>query len=122
MTALLLDDAPLWTGLGLVAPLLAHVSGAVPAGVHGISIDTRTIQAGDLFFAIKGEHSDGHDHVAGALASGAAAAVVDESRADALAGLGTLYVVKDVLSALERLGLAARMRSKARPPPSCGRV
>ena len=86
MTALLLDNAPLWTGLGLVAPLLARVSGGVPVGVHGISIDTRTLQAGDLFFAIKGEKSDGHDHVAKAMANGAAAAVVDESHNDALAG------------------------------------
>src|SRR5215471_18118766 len=42
----------------------------------GYSIDSRTIGAGDLFFAVKGERLDGHDYVAAALADGAVAAVV----------------------------------------------
>jgi UDP-N-acetylmuramoyl-tripeptide--D-alanyl-D-alanine ligase len=42
----------------------------------GYSIDSRTIAAGDLFFAVKGERLDGHDYVAAALADGAVAAVV----------------------------------------------
>lgn len=105
----------LWTGLGLVAPLGARVSGGVPrGGARGISIDTRTLQNGELFFAIKGENSDGHDYVAAAFAKGALAAVVDEAHADALAPQGSLYIVRDVLPALERLGAAARDRSKAR--------
>ncbi|WOJ88561.1 UDP-N-acetylmuramoylalanyl-D-glutamyl-2,6-diaminopimelate--D-alanyl-D-alanine ligase [Methylocapsa polymorpha] len=105
----------LWTGLGLVAPLAARVSGGVPhGGAKGISIDTRTLQGGDLFFAIKGESSDGHDYVAAAFGKGALAAVVDEAHADALAPLGSLYVVRDVLSALEGLGVAARSRTAAR--------
>ena len=45
----------LWSGLGLVAPLKARVSGAAPEGVNGVSIDTRSLQPGDLFFAIKGD-------------------------------------------------------------------
>ena len=57
----------LWSGLGLVAPLRARVSGAVPEGVTGVSIDTRSLQKGDLFFAIKGDNSDGHDYVAKAF-------------------------------------------------------
>ncbi|MEJ0091984.1 MAG: UDP-N-acetylmuramoylalanyl-D-glutamyl-2,6-diaminopimelate--D-alanyl-D-alanine ligase [Methylocella sp.] len=105
----------LWTSLGLVAPLAARVSGGVPqGGANGISIDTRTLQSGDLFFAINGANSDGHDYVAAAFAKGALAAVVDEAHADALAQLGPLYVVRDVLPALERLGVAARARTKAR--------
>ncbi len=104
----------LWTGLGLVAPLGARVYGAVPEGVGGVSIDSRTLQEGDLFFAIKGERSDGHDYVAAALARGAAAAVVDEAHADALKHLGTLYIVRDVLKALEGLARAARKRSRAK--------
>ena len=64
---------PLWSGLGLVAPLGARVSGGLPdAGVTGVSIDTRTLQPGDLFVAIKGENSDGHDHVRAAFDRGAA--------------------------------------------------
>jgi UDP-N-acetylmuramoyl-tripeptide--D-alanyl-D-alanine ligase len=70
--------------------------------------------AGDLFFAIRGENSDGHDYVANAFGSGAVAAVVAEEKADALKSLGPLYVVHDVLQALDRLAIAARARSKAR--------
>ncbi len=42
----------------------------------GVSIDTRTLQPGDLFVALRGEHGDGHAHVAEALAKGAAGAMV----------------------------------------------
>ncbi len=105
----------LWSSLGLVAPLEARVSSALaPGGVSGISIDTRTLQAGDLFFALKGEASDGHDYLAAAFAKGAAAAVVSEDRAIASRDAGPLYAVHDVLAALERLARAARSRSKAR--------
>ena len=44
----------------------------------GYSIDSRTIGAGELFFAVKGERVDGHDYVAKALEAGAAAAVVSQ--------------------------------------------
>jgi UDP-N-acetylmuramoyl-tripeptide--D-alanyl-D-alanine ligase len=44
--------------------------------VTGYSIDSRTIAAGELFFAVTGERLDGHDYVEAALANGAAAAVV----------------------------------------------
>lgn len=108
------DQIPLWTGLGLIGPLQARLSGELPRAIGGVSIDTRTLAPGDLFFAITGENSDGHDHVRTAFEKGAAAAVVSEARADALKGAGPLYVVRDVLNALERLGQAARERSKAR--------
>jgi UDP-N-acetylmuramoyl-tripeptide--D-alanyl-D-alanine ligase len=108
------SQEPLWTGLGLVAPLGARIEGAVPDGVTGISIDTRTLEPGDLFFAIKGDANDGHDYVAQAFAAGAAACVVDEAHADALMAQGSLYVVKDVLKSMEDLGRAARARTEAR--------
>jgi UDP-N-acetylmuramoyl-tripeptide--D-alanyl-D-alanine ligase len=110
-----MTDAPLWTGLGLVTRLQARVSGTPPLdGVTGISIDTRTVKGGELFFAIQGDVHDGHDFVRAAFEAGAAAAVVDEAHALALAGLPCLYVVDDVLAALQRLGAAARDRSEAR--------
>ncbi len=113
----------LWTSLGLVEPLAARVSGGVPAGgATGVSIDTRTLEPGDLFVAINGVNSDGHDYVAGAFAKGAFAAVVDEAHAGALAQLGPLYVVRDVLPALERLGVAARARTGARVVAVTGSV
>lgn len=105
---------PLWTPLGLVAPLGARLSGGLPQPAFGISIDTRTLAEGDLFFAIQGEKSDGHDYVRAAFAAGAAAAVVAEAQADSLKNAGPLYVVHDVLRALEQLGRAARARTEAR--------
>ncbi len=106
--------APLWTGSGLVAPLKAQVLGQVPSAMTGVSIDTRTLTAGDLFVAIKGDASDGHDYVGTAFEKGAAAAIVDEAHASALGGKGPLYVVEDTLRAMERLGRAARERTSAR--------
>jgi UDP-N-acetylmuramoyl-tripeptide--D-alanyl-D-alanine ligase len=104
----------LWSGFGLVTPLQARISGSIPEHVSGISIDTRTIEAGDLFFAIRGETSDGHDYVAAAFEKGAAAAVVDEAHYASVRGLGPLYVVKDTLAAMRGLGVAARARSEAK--------
>ncbi len=106
-----MNDDYLWSGFGLVSALAARVVGRTPVGVSGVSIDTRSLQPGDLFFAIRGENSDGHDFVATAFEKGAAAAVVDESHADALRGGGALYVVDDVLASMENLGRAARARS-----------
>ncbi len=114
--------APLWTGLALVAPLQARVDGRVPPGVGGVSIDTRTLQAGDLFVAIRGDNGDGHDHVKAAFDKGAGAAVVDEDNAAGLKGLGPLYVVIDTLRSLEGLGRAARARTDARVAAITGSV
>ncbi|MGE3643404.1 MAG: UDP-N-acetylmuramoylalanyl-D-glutamyl-2,6-diaminopimelate--D-alanyl-D-alanine ligase [Beijerinckiaceae bacterium] len=107
-------NTTLWTGLALISHLQARISGAVPGGVTGVSIDTRTLEPGDLFFAIVGDSNDGHDYVAKAFEAGAAAAVIDEAHADALRGLPALYVVRDTLKAMESLGRAARARSGAR--------
>lgn len=110
-----LSEEALWTSLGLVAPLSARVSGGVPrGGARGISIDTRTLEPGDLFFAIAGAARDGHDFVEAAFAKGAVAAVVDEAHAEHVAGHGPLYVVHDVLAALDGLGSTARSRTQAR--------
>ncbi len=113
MSEFLWSGPYLWSGLGLIAPLRARVLGQVPEGVKNISIDSRSLEPGDLFFAIKGDRTDGHDYVAAAFERGAAAAVVDEAHADALKGLGTLYIVHDVLKAMENLARAARERTRA---------
>jgi UDP-N-acetylmuramoyl-tripeptide--D-alanyl-D-alanine ligase len=107
-------SAPLWTGLALVGALDARVSGSLPARVGGISIDTRTLEPGELFFAIKGENNNGHDYVGAAFERGAAACVIDEAHADALIGRGACFIVRDTLAALQRLGRAARDRAHAR--------
>ena len=105
----------LWTSEALIAATGGRPLGTMPEGVTGISIDSRTLQPGEAFFAIKGDAMDGHDYATAAMAAGAALLVVAEGR---LAGLGRLampmIVVPDVLVALEKAGVAARARSKAR--------
>ncbi|WP_424361724.1 Mur ligase family protein [Methylocystis parvus] len=78
-----------------------------------MSIDTRTLQPGDLFVAIKGEARDGHEFIRAAFEQGAAAAVIDEAHAQELAGAGPLFVVKDVQRSLELMGMRARDRTAA---------
>ena len=78
----------------------------------GVSIDTRTLQPGDLFVALK-DARDGHDFVALALAKGAAAALVSHIP-DGLPSDAPLLIVPDVLKGLEALGIFARARTKAR--------
>ncbi|MCX7566338.1 UDP-N-acetylmuramoyl-tripeptide--D-alanyl-D-alanine ligase [Sulfitobacter sp. F26169L] len=79
--------------------------------VNGVSIDTRTIAAGDLFVALK-DVRDGHDFVAAALEKGAGAALVSRIP-DGVADDAPLLIVPDVLKALEALGAAARARTDA---------
>jgi UDP-N-acetylmuramoyl-tripeptide--D-alanyl-D-alanine ligase len=86
-------------------------AGADGLAATGYSIDSRTIRAGELFFAVKGERLDGHDFVAAALARGAVAAVVSRERlADArtMAGANPLLIVPDPLKALQQLAAAVR--------------
>lgn len=92
------------------AELHAESSGSLAAAT-GYSIDSRTLQPGDLFFAIKGEHFDGHDFVSGVFEKGATAAVV--SRAWLLANPKPaleqpLLIVDDTLVALQHLATAVR--------------
>src|SRR5210317_1613970 len=78
----------------------------------GVSIDTRTLQPGDLFVALKSAR-DGHDFVAQALENGAAAALVDH-RPDGVPDDAPLLTVPDVLQSLEQLAIAARTRMQGR--------
>jgi len=78
-----------------------------------VEIDSRKVQLGDLFVAIKGERLDGHIYVADALKRGAVAAVVSEVPQGLPHG-AALLVVKDTLEALVAMGKFARARSKAK--------
>jgi UDP-N-acetylmuramoyl-tripeptide--D-alanyl-D-alanine ligase len=78
----------------------------------GVSIDTRTLVAGDLFVALR-DLRDGHDFVAEALERGAAAALVSRVP-DGVPPDAPLLVVPDVLKALADLGAHARARTKAK--------
>src|SRR6056297_125672 len=86
----------------------------------GVSIDSRSLQAGDLFVALKAAR-DGHDFVAQALANGAAAALVSHIP-EGLDDSAPLLIVDDVQAALEDLGRAARARSDARVVAVTGSV
>jgi UDP-N-acetylmuramoyl-tripeptide--D-alanyl-D-alanine ligase len=80
------------------------------ARVAGVSIDSRTVRAGELFIAIHGPRHDGHDHVAGALELGALAAVVAESQLSRYPeGVrGRCIAVADTFEALKQLARAVR--------------
>jgi UDP-N-acetylmuramoyl-tripeptide--D-alanyl-D-alanine ligase len=107
-----MSDA-LWTPAEL-EDIFGAPTRALAEPVRGVSIDTRTLQSGDLFFAIKGEASDGHAYVERAFEAGAAAAVIEQAKAGAYSDRYALFLVEDTLRAMERLGAAARARSKAR--------
>jgi UDP-N-acetylmuramoyl-tripeptide--D-alanyl-D-alanine ligase len=72
------------------------------------SIDSRTLLAGDLFFAVRGERLDGHDFVEAALAKGAAAAVVGRDQAARFTQKNQILAVDDPLLALQKLAAAVR--------------
>ncbi|MBA3911896.1 MAG: UDP-N-acetylmuramoyl-tripeptide--D-alanyl-D-alanine ligase, partial [Rhodobacter sp.] len=78
----------------------------------GVSIDSRTLQPGDLFVALK-DARDGHDFVARALEKGAAAALVNRVP-HGVSPDAPLLIVPEVQRALEGLGAAARARTGAK--------
>lgn len=105
-----------WT-MDRVADALRDVAtGQLPRGGRefpDVTTDTRTIAAGALFVALRGERHDAHDFLADAVRGGAAALVVDDpARA---AGLGVpVYVVRDTRVAL---GALAHFRRRAWAKP-----
>jgi UDP-N-acetylmuramoyl-tripeptide--D-alanyl-D-alanine ligase len=94
----------LWTSEEIAAATGGALAGA-PFEATGVSIDTRTLEPGDLFVALAGVR-DGHEFVGQAMGRGAAG-VLGARPVDAPAVL----VSGEVLPALERLGIAARERA-----------
>ncbi|MEB2843224.1 UDP-N-acetylmuramoylalanyl-D-glutamyl-2,6-diaminopimelate--D-alanyl-D-alanine ligase [Rhizobiales bacterium RZME27] len=104
----------LWTSQEMTAVMEGRPFGALPTGITGISIDSRSIGEGEAFFAIKGDRVDGHDYVGVAVANGAALIVVAEGKLPAMGRISVpMIVVEDVLEALGKLAVAARKRSRA---------
>ncbi len=104
----------LWTA----AEAAAATNGETPETwtASGVSIDSRTLEPGDLFVALKGPNFDGHDYVRAAFQAGAAAAMIHQDpEEDAASGPieGALLRVADTLKSLWGLGNAARNRSAA---------
>jgi UDP-N-acetylmuramoyl-tripeptide--D-alanyl-D-alanine ligase len=99
----------LWTSTEIEAATLGAASRAFEVG--GLSIDTRTLQPGDLFVALKGDNRDGHDFVRAAFDAKAGAALVSHKPDGAN---GPLLTVAHTQRGLEDLARAARARSNAK--------
>jgi UDP-N-acetylmuramoyl-tripeptide--D-alanyl-D-alanine ligase len=95
----------LWTADAIAAATGGSASGAFE--ISGCATDSREVQPGDLFIALKGAESDGHRFLEGAFARGATAALVDRPVAF------PHVLVADTARALDDLGRAARARSEA---------
>ena len=95
-----LGDAALAVNGGTDAPDVAF---------FGVSTDSRSCKAGELFVALKGEFFDGHNYVQDVLANGAAGALVERAWAVRKVGL-PLVAADDTRLALGRLAAAWRQR------------
>jgi UDP-N-acetylmuramoyl-tripeptide--D-alanyl-D-alanine ligase len=93
----------LWTSDEISAATGGKLAGR-PFEATGVSIDTRTLEPGDLFVALAGVR-DGHEFVEQAMSKGAAGVLASRQV------FGSAVMVDDVLAALERLGVAARDRA-----------
>ncbi|WP_051243506.1 UDP-N-acetylmuramoyl-tripeptide--D-alanyl-D-alanine ligase [Azohydromonas australica] len=86
--------------------------GAPDTVLSRVHTDTRSLQPGDLFVALRGDRFDGHDHLGAARGAGAAAAIAQRGLAEA--GLPGL-LVDDTLAALQALAAGWRARFAALP-------
>jgi UDP-N-acetylmuramoyl-tripeptide--D-alanyl-D-alanine ligase len=103
--------SPLWS-----AADAARATGGTPTGdwtANGVSIDTRSLNPGDLFVALRGPNHDAHEFVATAFKRGAAAAMIDREIPNNLA-MPRLLHVGDTLAGLTAMGAFARARGQAR--------
>ena len=93
-----------------IADILGYKERVVEAEVLNVSTDSRNINKGDLFVAVKGEKFDGHDFVADVLNKGACAAIVEHYIKDAPKDKQIL--VKDSLDAYGKIGAYIRSKFK----------
>jgi UDP-N-acetylmuramoyl-tripeptide--D-alanyl-D-alanine ligase len=85
----------------------ARALGPLEARIVGVSTDTRTLKAGNLYIALRGEHFDGHAYVDAAIRAGATAVIVDR---EVSASSACVLVVPDTLVALGAIAHAYRER------------
>jgi UDP-N-acetylmuramoyl-tripeptide--D-alanyl-D-alanine ligase len=109
-----MSASALWTTEAMAAAMGAERQGALPQSVSGLSIDSRSLLPGEAFFAIHGDHRDGHEFVAAALAANAGLAVVAADRCAQFPAGAPLLVVPNVLAGLRDLAAAARARTEAK--------
>jgi len=116
------NDQVLWTATDIMTAISCRATcGAEDWIAHGVSIDTRTLEAGDVFFAISGPNFDALEFVAQAFEKGAVAAVVTGDPGTATSG-APLLIVKDVTVALQELAVAARSRLQGKVVAVTGSV
>src|SRR4051794_28876606 len=87
---------------------------ASDAVATGWSVDSRTVQAGDLFIALRGTNHDGNKFVADAFEKGAVAVLVDRQASGGEAPEGRVLRVEDPLQALQQLSARARQSWRGR--------
>ena len=104
---------PLWTFADAVSATGGRAEGEGMPDIQSVSFDSRTLEKGALFAAIRGDSLDGHAFVGNAFDAGAVAALVADD-ADIGEPSGPQIRVPDTLEALGQLGAAARARSAAR--------
>jgi UDP-N-acetylmuramoyl-tripeptide--D-alanyl-D-alanine ligase len=90
-------------------PVLLERAGEPAKGFRRVVTDSQQVRPGDLFVALRGEHHDGHDFLADALAKGARGLLIERLPAAPPEGV-SLYRVKDTLDALQRLAAGRRRR------------
>ncbi|WP_439573303.1 UDP-N-acetylmuramoylalanyl-D-glutamyl-2,6-diaminopimelate--D-alanyl-D-alanine ligase [Phreatobacter sp.] len=112
---------PLWTTDALARAMGGRLTGSPAPAVRDLSIDSRTLEPGEAYVAIRGLTHDGHAFAPAALERGAALAIVSQAWA-ATAPPGAFLVVADPLKALEAAGKAARARTAAKVVAVTGSV
>lgn len=110
----MMTPSPLWTAADIIAAIdCTDCKGHDDWTADGISIDTRTLKTGDVFFAISGPNFDAHAFVAQAFAKGAVAAIASRDPGSCPPG-APLLIVDDVTTALQQLAVAARNRLRGK--------
>jgi UDP-N-acetylmuramoyl-tripeptide--D-alanyl-D-alanine ligase len=105
-------SGPLWTWDRLVPAAIGAADGAPTAPITGFSIDTRSLQPGEVFVALR-DVRDGHDFVLEAFRKGAGAALV-ATEYKRVEGDGALLRVRETLEGLRNIAAGARRRTEAR--------
>jgi UDP-N-acetylmuramoyl-tripeptide--D-alanyl-D-alanine ligase len=104
----------IWTAAELISAVNGTTDHATMNNMSwsadGISIDSRKINSGDLFIALRGDNHDGHDHIAQAAKHGAVAAIISQPVDTDLPTI----MVNDTMQACEQLAMAARLRHQGK--------
>lgn len=105
----------LWTKKEILKAITGELRGNIVDNFYSISIDSRSIKQGAIFFAIKGEKFDGHDFVQKAYDNGASLLIIERGKAkDFITSNLPIMLVDDVMGALTQLAIFSRKRSNAK--------